>query len=766
MARKTGYLPAVRSVGPTAPQVVIKPSQGYEGDEPDAPDEKDPTPKKMDDGQFAALIRTAIDNAAQYDETQIQPDRLKNRRFYLGDIKEELPEREDGSKVVSYDVRDTVQALLPSMVRIFCSGDTICEFTPTRPDDEIPAKQATDYVNYLIQNRLGVRGIVDLITDAFMSKVGVVKFWWDESTRVEENDFTGLSGPEVGLVLTPVAEEEKIELVSYSSSAVLPSDISPSEDNPQPQLQPGQPLIDCKIRRITSERKLRLEAVPPEERRIDPKAREFDPSMRKMRYWGHITTKTRGQLIDMGIDEEFIDAHATGQEDDVSNTMERALRQPSEIDPTEEDLPGEDQQDIFYGEIYIRCDRDGDGHEEIVKACVVGNAYAVASEETVSQVQAAEFSSITQPHIATGRCPADDVIDIQICKSGISRNLMESLPHTVYPRLGIVEDGVNIDDVLSTQPGQPIRMKAQGNVFPITTEFVGQQALEVLGYFDEVKERRTGVSDAAQGLDPDALQSTPAGAAQAIVTASQTQIEMLARMLAETGFKTLFMGLLKEIVSNQNRPDMIQLDGTWVPMDPRPWNADMNVRVHAGLGRGTDASRAQTLMMVKQSQEAILQQGGPNNPLVTLKQYANTLTRLTKLGGFANASEFFNANPQQPPPPQPSPPVELQIAQMKDKNDQAKLAADTQLDIWKWESDVYFKCLDSAAKLGIPVPDADVLIQAIRANRLQAMPDETQVHPYPVAPPQPAISQVHAPPGFVVPTPHVAGAAALPHPLQ
>lgn len=760
MAIPSGYTAPVRPVKRMPAQVQMNPSapsNTMDGENtPDDDGSSDGYGEKsdpMDDGEFQALIRSALEIATSYDETQIQPDRLKARRFYLGDMSDDLPARDDGSKVVSYDVRDTIQALLPSMIRIFCSGDAICEFIPVRPEDAAGAKQATDYVNYLIQSRLGVKAVVDIITDAAMSKIGAVKWWWDESVRVEESEFSGLTPADMGMVLTPSSDDEKITLLSYHSEPVTPAEIVPNELNPQPELTQGMQLTDCRIRRVTTEKKLRIEAIPPEERRIDPKAR----SLTTARFWAHVTTKTHGELIDMGYDEEFIEAHSSGNEDDVSNTQERALRQPSQIDPAREDLPSKDMMDIFYAEIWIRCDRDGDGHQELVKACCIGNAYAVAHEEVVDQFQCAEFQTITQPHIATGRALADDVIDIQICKTGLIRNVMESLPHSIYPRLAIVEDGVNMDDVLSTVPGQPIRMDSIGNVQAIITEFVGQPALDTIAYFDGVKERRTGISDSASGLDADALQSTAQVAANAIVSASQAQIEMIARMIAETGFKPLFAGLLREVVKNQNQPDQIELNGTWVTLDPRPWNADMEVRVHTGLGRGDDQTKMQALTFILSKQEAAIQQGGPSNPVVSLSQYVATLAKVMKLAGYTNISEFMNPNPQIPPPQPPQPPVELQIAQLRNQTVQGAKQASSQLDIWKWEAEVFFKCLDAAAKNGIVPPDAQTVINAIRGGQIQMLPNEQNVHPYPVAPPTPALSPVHAPPGFNVPLPHVAG---------
>jgi hypothetical protein len=759
--RRPGYTPPVLDFPKPPPQVQIKPPPVRDAEEAGEDDKasKRKYDKGLTDDEFGALVRQAISNAINYDETQIQPDRLRNRAFYLGDTDEWIPPQEDGSRVVSRDVRDTLHAMMPSLFRIFFSGDNICEFVANGPEDEKFAEKATQYINYLIQ-REGIMLFYDVFFDALLSKVGVVKLWWDEKQRVEEESCFGLTADEFSLLLEPDDDTTTIKLLNWKEKPYTPDPLA-LNDPELPLLPAGTSLIDCRIRRTTKTPYLRFEAIPPEERLIDPMAKR----QQRARYWGHRTTKTVDELIAMGYDREEVLENMT-TDDDPEHSMERAQRQPGGTDPQEDDLPSQGMIAVEYCELYIRCDRDGDGAIELIKVCTMGSGRIVVHDEIVPHIQGAEFTAVPQPHIATGRAIADDLIDVQTVQTGLNRGTLESLAHSIYPRYAIVETGVEMNDVLSTAPGQPIRMQAIGQVEPITVDFQGQAALAVSEKWDSIRERRTGVSDQSQGLDPDALQSTPAVAAAAMVTAAQMQTEMVARMLAETGMKTLFKLVLREVVTHQRTPQQIRFNGEWGSVDPRDWNADMDVIVRTGLGRGNDTSKSMALSQILQSQEKAIAQGGPDNPLCNLDQMRRTLAKLTVIGGFHNPDEFFNPQPMQkyqqqqqaaaqtPPPP----PVEVQVAQIKAKTDDDDNKARQQLDQQKFELSVWEDCVELAGKYGIAVPDAQSVIDAIRGPA--PLPTEALQHPYPIAAATPALSNVVPPHGLVVPLPHIANAAA------
>jgi hypothetical protein len=118
----------------------------------------------------------------------------------------------------------------------------------------------------------------------------------------------------------------------------------------------------------------------------------------------------------------------------------------------------------------------------------------------------------------------------------------------------------------------------------------------------------------------------------------------------------------------------------------------MDVSIAVGLGGGTQNEKFNVLTGLAQKQELILQSLGPTNPLVSLAQYSNTLSKMVELAGFRNAQQFVTQlpadfqMPEQPPQPDPNTQaaemlaqVEREKAQMKMQIDSAKMQADQQI---------------------------------------------------------------------------------------
>jgi hypothetical protein len=184
-------------------------------------------------------------------------------------------------------------------------------------------------------------------------------------------------------------------------------------------------------------------------------------------------------------------------------------------------------------------------------------------------------------------------------------------------------------------------------VVPFSTPFVGQAALGVMSYLDEIKTQRTGISRASQGLDADVLQSTTKAAVQAQLSSSQERIEMIARLFAD-GLKTCFQGLLQLVIQHQDKAKIIRLRNQFVPIDPRGWDSSMDMVVNIALGRGSDEQKMGFLMQIMGLQQQAIQAYGPNNPLVDLTQFRNTLAQMTTLAGFQDPTQFWKEiNPQE-----------------------------------------------------------------------------------------------------------------------
>lgn len=633
----------------------------------------------MDDSELQAIITQDLTDAVSYVDSDLSPTRARGTEYYRGDLFGN--EVEGNSKVVAMEVRDTVSAMLPSLMRVFFSTENVVEFVPRGPEDVMSAQQATDYVNYIFQNdNSGFLTAYAIFKDALVRKCGIAKFYWTDEEKVHIDEYTGLDEQTLQVVMQEPDAEVKI-VVSYPDPDVNEMQLMTVDPmTGAPMAMPAPMLHDVQVKRVTKDGRIVVMAVPPEELLLDRRARSFDDAT----IIAHRQMATVADLLAMGYDQDEIDENLSSN--DLDNNEEFLARQPLSGGMGTMDAANPMMQRVLYIEAYARVDYDGDGIAELRKVCCMGSGYTVVRNLPASYIPFADFPCDPEPHTSPLEAMSifDITRDLQEIKSEILRNTLDSLAQSIHPRTAIVEGQVNIDDVLNNETGAIIRMRAPGMVQPLSTPFVGQAAFPMMEYMDQIKEDRTGMSKAAMGLDADALQSSTKAAVAATISASQGRIELTARILAE-GMKKLFKGILFLAVTHQDKARMVRMRNEFVMIDPRHWETSMDASINIGLGNGDMNERRQALMMIMAKQEQILQQLGPTNPLVTPQQFSNTLRKIVELSGFKDASSYFqnisaDYVPPAPPPPKPSPEEVLAQVQAESiKADIQKKAAELEL---------------------------------------------------------------------------------------
>jgi hypothetical protein len=609
---------------------------------------RDPDDNSMDEEQFASVVKAAIDDAAMYIDGYIAPMREQATLFYRGEpFGNEEPGR---SQFVMTEVRDTVLAMMPSILRIFTSSDEAVSFEPRTAEKVEQAEQATDYVNYVFYNdNDGFQVLYNSIKDALVRKTGIIKWRWDDDVEIYDVDFTDLSEGQVRMLAVEpdteiVLDEPRIDEQAtqelqqrFQQAQMQMQQMMQQGLPPQAPLTPPEPVVlhDVKVRRRRKKGRVKIECLPVEEFICSRTARDLDSAM----LVGHRSLKTMSDLVAMGYDEDDIE-QSMGLGDTFILNYEAQARNPAvQAFLQTPDINDESATKVVYNEVYVRVDRDGDGIAELHKTCMVGSK--VLHDEIVRDVPFAVLCPDPEPHMIIGSSVADQTMDIQLLKSNVVRNTLDSLAQSIHPRTAIVEGQVNIDDVLNVETGAIIRMKQPGMVQPLAEPFVGQAAMPIIEWLDQVKAMRTGIVPATAGLDPDVLQSTTKTAVDAAVMGAQERTEMTARLFAENGMKRMMKGVLKLVCQHQDKPRMLRLRGKWAEVDPRSWDADMDVIVHVALGRGTDQSRMAGLTALLNKQELAIQLGGTSNPLAGLDRYRNTLAKLTEIMGYRDVQQFW-----------------------------------------------------------------------------------------------------------------------------
>ena len=659
--------------------------------------------------EIQAAVQQAIEDAVDYIDNTISPVRATAAEYYNG---EPLGNEQEGrSTAQTMDVRDTVAAMLPSLMRIFCGSDHVVEYAPTGPEDVEMAKQATDYVNYILQQDQDspfIEIIYAAMKDALVKGQGFLKYYYDETETLRSYDLENLDDQ----ALNALNADPDIEIDMLMS---VVADESP------------EPLHKVRVTKRNKIGKVKVMSVPPEEVLINRHARSMDDA----ELVAHRAYLPISDLVEMGYDRDEMESFATDEDDfDLFNQEARERF----FDQRDVDYRDPSRRRVLYVEAYVHLDVDGDGVSELRRVCCAGPNYEILRNDPADLVPIALFQPDPEPHTALGGLSiADLTMDIQRIKSAVLRASLDSLSMSTHPRVGIVEGQASLEDVMNVEAGGVIRMRQPGAVVPFNLPFVGKEAFPMLAYMDEMRENRTGISKAADGLDPSALQSSTLMAVQQTVAAAQQRVELVARLFADGGMTQLYKGLLQLIIKHIDKPRMIRLRNQFVPMSPDRWNANMDVVSNVALGKGGDQERMAMLQQVAGKQEQILQTMGPVNPLVDMTNYYQTLVQMLEIAGFKDPLRFFkdpaNFQPsQEPPKPDPNEAL-MQVQMQAIQADIQKKAAELELERDKMlreddrrrdkdEADIALKAAEINARYGAQVDTAQIKANSERDREL------------------------------------------------
>jgi hypothetical protein len=713
------------------------------------------------DRSEAALYYAGLEPSMDYTDVS-GPYRGEDPNQTLGELlDQDKKNRPNRSTFVSTDVKDAIMLMLPSLVRLFGASENPINLVPRSPADSDMAEQATSYVNYVFWNdNPGFLNLYGAIKDALTVRTGFLKWWSEDEKEVKRKRFTNINLEQLQMLLAedPTAKVVDLGKPIEQNAVPTPPPIGgppppappatpgapvgglpppmgppgpmagappggappgvqppgaaggpgppnaggppggfppgPMAGAPAPQLPPGPPppppvtLSHAVISYEVSKPLIKVAGVPPEEMRLDRWARSWATS----RLVGHERIVPADQLIAMGYDRELITDNI--QSSESTFTVEPQLRNPGRFMGTRMG------DGCKYGEWYVKIDKDGDGQPELRRICTIGDDRQIVVDEEANRIKFALFSCDPTAHTIVGESLADYTKDIQRIKTNLMRAILDSAAESINPKTVINELLVNPDDAMNDDLGAVIRTRGDpgATVMFTNTPFLGQAMTPVVQLLNDVLARRTGLTDAAKGLDPKALQSSTMIGVEAVINGAQERVELVARVLCETGFKDLFSGLFNEVCENPNQQRTLKINGKWTPYDTGTFDASMGVEVNANLGKGSDMVRLLALNQIKQDQQLIMTQMGMSNPIVGFQELMNTQTDMLKLANIMNVGRYFKMpNPQQmqalmsqPKPPDPML-LAAQAQMEKVRSDTAKSVGQQDIDHARLAAETQYK---------------------------------------------------------------------------
>lgn len=634
-----------------------------------------PTP--MTETEINGIVREALMDAVDFVESEIAPDRIRSQRYFDGEV--DIGEEDGRSTVVATKVRDTVRAIKPSLMRVFLSTDRAVEYVPAGPEDVQFAEMATKYMQYKFNELGGYRIINDAFHDALVKKVGVVKAYWDTYTDQEIYEYNALNDQEYSVIVN----EDGVDVLEHSVTQSI--EIDPMG------MQMEMPRHDLKISRSTERGDMCIESVPPEEFFVDRGAKRIEDSY----VVAHRTQMRVSDVVAMGFDFEEVSELTGLSTADTTANEEEFERRGYDTAYSQENVQDPSMRLVAITEAYMKIDVDGTGVAQMQRCIMGGDDYQLLSVEPCSEVPFAVFEIDPEPHTFFGRSIADLLMNEQDASTMMLRGVLDNVALTNSPQREIVDGQVNIDDLLNNEIGGIVRTKAPGMIRDMAVPFVAGQTLVAIQYMDAEIESKTGVTKASSGLNPDAMQSTTAAAVNATIQAAAGQVEVMARNLAEGGMRRLFKLMLKLMVENVDEAVMMRMaGGQYQPVDPRYWNAKMDVTANVGLGTGREDQRSAALAQALQLQMQVYQGYGPGNGLVTMTNIRNTLADMLAVQGVRNADRYFapmdaqreQMLQQQAQQQQQQPPVDQQ-AQAIIQAEQIKAQANKEVQMLKLQID-------------------------------------------------------------------------------
>jgi hypothetical protein len=672
--------------------------------------------KGLTDDELKALtdneIRQAIGGTMG---GKLSESRRKAEYYYLGLAKGDLspPDIDGRSSFVDTTIRNQIEWMTPTLLKIFTASENVVEFSPTKEGDEDKADMATEYINHLFYKKNeGYKVLQTAIRDALLQKAGIIKCWWDDRQEETKEEYRGLSDIDLAQLMKddeiePIehktypdeedAEQRQEELqhlteqLQQAQQATANEPQAPAGQMGQPsppsqamqavqglmqqiqqiQAQPVKMLYDVSFKRTKEGGKLCIEAVPPEEFIISRKAKTMHDGFMK----GHRVMRTVSDLKAMGYDnvdhissDDAAGAYSgerierLGWDDDIPylNTNDTSL------DPS--------MRLVWVTEMYMQVDYDGDGIAEWRK--IVRSGDQLLENVECDGAPFAALVPILLPHRFFGLSIADLGFESQKLQTQLIRSTLDNQFLQVNGRYYAVEGQVNLDDLLTSRPGGVVRMKQAGmagRLDQATGDTAG--SMQMMQWAQDFAENATGWTRQSQGVGAQGLNQQTATGMNIISNRDDMRLDLIARNFAEGGLTDLFNLMLKLVGKYQNKEEVISVSGKWTNIDPREWKNKFTLNINVGLGTNNKEQQAQHLMGLMQIQEKALAIGvaNPENVYNAAKLYAQAL-------GQKSGDKFFTdpakAPPQPPQPPQPNP--EMIKAQAQAQQQDKALQADVQ----------------------------------------------------------------------------------------
>ena len=616
---------------------------------------------RLSDEDILAIVSSELSSSSGASENDaIQAGRQKALAAYLGDKGSVVEGR---SSVVSTDVADAIEWIMPEVMKAFTQNNEVVTFDPVGPDDRRQAQIESRYVyDILMKDNEGFIALHEFFKDALLQKNGFFKVWYENEPCVTVENYTGLNPLEFGML----QQDPELEVTGMTER-------THSDEHGTMQ------VYDVNVKRTRHTGKIRIKCIAPDDMRIN---RMHDSvCLKDARFIAHAMTMTKSDLIEAGFDKEIVDSLPTESEEFRESKNYRFSMQGENVAPYGGNSKDPSMYTYDVSECYMRMDLDGDGIAERVKITVAGfdNPTHILDIEEVEEWPFVSATAILMSHKLFGLSVYDRLKEIQEQKTAIWRNILDNMYLKNNQRTIAVEGMVNLDDLLISRPGGIIRAKRTDAVAPYVTPDLGSDVYRMVDYLDQVRAGRVGVSPEGSIADQSIGDAVGSEGVERLLTQKEELVGLMVRVFAETGIKPLMQMIRRLLMKHIDATIDYEYHDEWVQVAPKNWFQRNRTTVRVGTGSGNRQQQASALTAVLGYQEKLL--ANPGQALVTEANVFTALDDLAKVSGMPGAGAYF-LDPDSPAGKENKQRVDANMQQQQQKElQEAQMLAQTNAKI-------------------------------------------------------------------------------------